>query len=583
MSEESIAVSSFQSLGITDTRLLRALDRIQHAQPTATQIQVIPRILHGGPILIRAQTGSGKTAAYCLPVLQKILQKNSKNAFQAMNLVPTRELAAQVTRQIKEYVAYAKSVISVCNLATGDPIDHQSSLLAQNPIIIIATPASIRPHLRSQQMNLRESLQSLVLDEADLLLSFGYQDDLMELVSHIPPLCQVIVASATLPEQLDSLQDVLFQNAQLIDLSEQERKQPLNLTQLVTKVDSDDDRFLLAYVLFKLQLLPSPTLVFVNSGDRAYRLKLFLEQFAVKSVVVNGELPVRSRWHAVEEFNRGLYKIVIASDQGNMIGETDEGDEHEALENINVDNDDDEQVEEVDAESSSLQNNKKRKRTAKEKKDKEYGTARGVDFKNVKTVVNFDFPQTSKAYTHRVGRTARNRAAGVALSFVLAPSKDKFVRVNKISGENEGKHDQRVLAKVERDQNELGRTISPFKFDDEQVEPFRYRMEDALRAVTRISIRNARIKEIKRELLYEEKLQSQLANRPQDLEFLRHDLEARTSRLQEHLKMVPEYLKPKGLKKVKMPKTTGAVLADLNFKQKDKRSFKNTKVRFNFN
>lgn len=203
---------------------------------------------------------------------------------------------------------------------------------------------------------------------------------------------------------------------------------------------------------------------------------------------------------------------------------------------------------------------KKRKQRAKGEGDKEYGVTRGVDFVDVSCVLNFDLPASSRAYTHRVGRTARAGRTGMALSFVVPAS--EFGK-NKVVGLVEStKKDEKVFARIEAEQAARGSKIKEYQFDMKQVEAFRYRMEDALRAVTRSAIREARIKELKTEILNSDKLkvrltdymrvilylthpQAHFEDNPYDLEYLRHDKPLHPARVQSHMKHVPKYLLPK--------------------------------------
>lgn len=248
------------------------------------------------------------------------------------------------------------------------------------------------------------------------------------------------------------------------------------------------------YVILKLKLIKGKCLLFVNSIDRCYRLKLFLEQFAIRSCVLNSELPLNSRYHIVEEFNRGVYDYIIATDEAPVL-----------------------------MSGKKAKGKKKQRRQA----DKEYGVSRGVDFKNVQVVLNFDFPDNIRAYRHRIGRTARGHASGKALSFVTPQELERYHGMAK-------------------EQETRGTPILPFTFDLQQIEGFRYRCQDAYRAVTRHAIREARLREIKAEMLHSQKLARHFEENPTDLLALRHDKQLQSAaKLQAHLRRVPTYLLPK--------------------------------------
>lgn len=230
---------------------------------------------------------------------------------------------------------------------------------------------------------------------------------------------------------------------------------------------------------------------------------------------------MNSRLHIVEEFNKNVYSLLIATDEtSDFAVEEDEGDE---------------QVED----SHNVKEGSSKK--SKSKKDKEYGVSRGVDFRNVACVLNFDLPTTSRAYVHRIGRTARAGKAGMALSFVIPESE---VGKHRVATLPSAKKDEKVLKKIIKQQQKNGLEINPYQFDMKQVEGFRYRSEDAFRAVTGVAIREARIAELKNELLNSDKLKRFFEENPQDLASLRHDKELHPSRVQSQLKRVPEYLLP---------------------------------------
>ena len=278
-------------------------------------------------------------------------------------------------------------------------------------------------------------------------------------------------------------------------------------------------------------------IIFVGDIDRCYRLKLYLEQFGTKSCILNSELPVNSRIHVVEEFNKGVYDIIIASDEHEVLSDEDDTKSEELQDTTEAETNGDTQKE---ASGNTEQPPKKKRKAAK--KDREYGISRGIDFKNVACVLNFDLPSSSKSYTHRIGRTARAGQTGMALSFVI-PS--ELFRKHKPTSIESAKDDEKVLAKITKHQLKKGKEVKPYNFDMKQVEAFRYRMGDALRAVTRIAIREARTRELKQELIKSDKLKRHFEENPGDLHHLRHDGELRPARVQSHLKHVPDYLLPK--------------------------------------
>jgi ATP-dependent RNA helicase DDX56/DBP9 len=301
---------------------------------------------------------------------------------------------------------------------------------------------------------------------------------------------------------------------------------------------AEDEKFLLLYVIFKLKLVKGKCIIFVGDVDRCYRLKLYLEQFGTKSCILNSELPVNSRIHVVEEFNKGVYDIIIASDEHEVLGDEEakgQDGEDEPSEGTETKSN----IKEAQVEQPKQPSKKKRKTV---KRDKDYGVSRGIDFKNVACVLNFDLPTSSKSYTHRIGRTARAGQTGMALSFVIPA---ELHQKHKPTSIESTANDEKVLAKIVKHQAKKGKEVKPYNFDMKQVEAFRYRMGDALRAVTRIAIREARTRELRQELMKSEKLKRHFEENPGDLHHLRHDGELRPARVQSHLKHVPDYLLPK--------------------------------------
>ena len=300
---------------------------------------------------------------------------------------------------------------------------------------------------------------------------------------------------------------------------------------------------MLTYVIFKLQLIKGKCIIFVGDIDRSYRLKLFLEQFGIKSCVLNSELPVNSRLHAVQEFNKNLYDIIIAADEQEIIGGIG-GKQKPPNAALGKKIQNGELLEDEDSETENVEQPQKRRKLGG--KEKDFGVSRGIDFQNVACVLNFDLPTTSKSYTHRIGRTARAGKTGMALSFVIPAS---LYGKHKPTSFASTRHDEAVLEKITKRQAKKGKDVKPYHFEMKLVDAFRYRMGDALRAVTRDAIREARTRELRRELIKSEKLRKHFEENPEDLRHLRHDGELRSARVQSHLRHVPEYLLPSKGKK----------------------------------
>lgn len=364
----------------------------------------------------------------------------------------------------------------------------------------------------------------------------------------------------------------------------------------------------------------------MNDVDKCYRLKLFLQQFFISTAVLNAQVPANSRIHIIEEFNRGAYDYLIATDALVDTGEEDEEQQNQDNEADDADDDDqdvdNEKIEEgtddgelpgedeadalddeegggegMDSEQGSneenfdegdqssdegepqlmeevdvhelphineTENSKKNSSKPKSKReDAEYGVSRGIDFNGVGFVINFDFPATAAAYTHRVGRTARGGASGTSLSFVTrlegAKGKDATIAARDARVLTQVRSQQPRLPAAEGD-NILGAMAgdadgenrmqpAPLHFNLKELEGFRYRVEDTLKSVTAIAVKEFRAAEVKREILNSERLRTFFANNPNDLKALRHDKAIlHPIRQKEHLKHIPEYLIPASMR-----------------------------------
>ncbi|KAH7307970.1 P-loop containing nucleoside triphosphate hydrolase protein [Stachybotrys elegans] len=533
--QSEAAEASFSDLGL-DPRLVQAVADQSFQKPTLVQRKAIPLALNGQDVLCKAKTGSGKTAAYVLPILSGILKRKATDSAactSALILVPTRELADQVFKAIERFAAFCAKDVRAVKLTDKLSDAVQRSLLSTSPDVVISTPARAWHNVNDNSSALSLSkLSYLVLDEADLLLSYGYDQDLEHLSFSVPKGVQTIMMSATLTEEVDKLKGLFYrnQNPTLLDLEEPEGEGE-GVTQLYTKC-AEDEKFLLAYIIFKLQLIKGKCIIFVADIDRCYRLKLFFEQFGIRSCILNSELPVNSRIHVVEEFNRNVYDIIIASDENEVLGNEEQAQEEDEAEAGDE--------EEGDAAEGKQSRPKKKRKMSK--RDREYGVSRGIDFKNVAAVINFDLPTSASSYTHRIGRTARAGRTGMALSFVIP--QDQY-RKHMPTTVQTAEKDEKILARIMRQQAKKGKEIKPYNFSTKQVEAFRYRMNDALRAVTKVAIREARTRELRQELLKSEKLKRYFEENPTEMNHLRHDGELRTARQQAHLKHIPDYLLPK--------------------------------------
>ncbi|XP_008323390.1 putative ATP-dependent RNA helicase DDX56 [Cynoglossus semilaevis] len=500
----------FHEMGLDD-RLLKAVADLGWSHPTLIQEKAIPLALQGKDLLARARTGSGKTAAYAIPLIQRILdskQSVREQEVRALILVPTKELGRQVQTMIRQLATYCLRDVRVADISGKADLSSQRPILMEKPDVVVGTPSRVLAHLNAKNLVLNSSLETLVVDEADLLFSFGFEADLKNLLCYLPKIYQSFVMSATLNDEVQALKELLLHNPVVLKLQGSQLPDSSQLQQYSIKCE-EEDKFLLIYTLLKLQLVRGKTLMFVGTVDRSYRLKLFLEQFSIPACVLNSELPIQSRCHIITQFNQGFYDYIIASDEQSLADPTPA------------------------AQTASSKGKKTPAGRGAKNKDKEYGVSRGVDFQNVASVINFDFPSSVESYIHRVGRTARADNPGTALSFISHTELGLLAEVDQaLAGDN----GQSVL--------------KPYAFKMEEIEGFRYRCRDAMRSVTKQAVKEARLKEIKQELLNSEKLKTYFEDNPKDLQLLRHDKDLHPAVVKPHLKNVPDYLVPESLKGV---------------------------------
>lgn len=509
MSDEEEDKLDFFEMGLDD-RILKAIALLGWSQPTLVQEKAIPLALDGNDVLVRARTGSGKTLTYSAPIINKILNYKKSHSFErerkthAIVIAPSKELCHQLQDHFSKLSQCCLREIKSVNVASGEVNEIKPLLIAVTPDIIIGTPSKILAHLKAGSLiNLKKSVASLVVDEADLLFSFGFQQEMQQLVDQAIPKegCQAFLVSATLNPDVINLKNLVLHKPVIIKLEEPELPKCDQLAQFHINCQ-EDEKFVLLVALIKLNLMRGRTIIFVNSLKRCYKLKLFLEQFAVKSCLLNPELPVASRCNVVDQFNKGVYNQIIACDEKCVHDPT------------------------ARRKSSTA--------SKKQKVDKNFAVSRGIDFQSVSNVINFDFPTTVTAYVHRVGRTARalnsvnaNITEGTVLSFVAQDEHKYFNKVKTAFGD--------------------ATNFRPYSFKMEELEAFKYRSKDAIRAVTKDVIRAARLKEIQAELRNSERLKSFLKSNPNDVELLKHDRSIkRVSTL--HLQDVPDYIVPPTLK-----------------------------------
>ncbi|KAK9509355.1 hypothetical protein O3M35_006692 [Rhynocoris fuscipes] len=323
----------------------------------------------------------------------------------------------------------------------------------------------------------------------------GHFEDLSQ-TKYLPRVYQAVLASATLTDDVTSLKKLILHNAVTLKLNDGDI--PAGQVTHYKLYAEQDDKAAFIYAVFKLGLVKGKTIIFTNTVDKSYKIKLFLEQFGISSCALNSELPAAARCHVVSQFNDNKYQIMIASDE--------------------------KVIENPDNSANKSSRNK----------DKESGVSRGIDFQCVSNVINFDFPLDIKSYVHRAGRTARGNNKGSVLSLISVSEVQLKEAVDDYLKEGLG----------------VDTIFKDYKFKMDEIEGFRYRARDAWRATTKIAVKEARLKEIKQEIFNSKKLRGYFEENPRDLKTLRHDKPLRTVKLPPHLANVPDYIVPPSLKAI---------------------------------
>ncbi|WP_022942739.1 DEAD/DEAH box helicase [Psychromonas hadalis] len=350
--------SNFTELGLISPLLAR-LTELKYQQPTPIQAQVIPCVLAGRDLIAGANTGSGKTAAFALPLLQQLSKaSNSKssqgNYVTGLILVPTRELAKQVADSIKSYAVHFNGSIKTVAVFGGVSANTQMLALRGGTDILVATPGRLLDLISSNAIKL-DRVTTLVLDEADRMLSFGFTEELSALFALLPKKKQILLFSATFPEQVKALTQELLNDPVEIQLQSSDAS---TLVQRVFTVNKGQKTALLAH-LIKLHQWQQ-TLIFVNAKKSCNHLAEKLAKRGISAEVFHGDKGQGARNRVLEAFKAGEIQVLIATDIA----------------------------------------------------------ARGLDIEKLPVVINFDLPRSPSDYMHRIGRSGRAGEVGLALSLI---------------------------------------------------------------------------------------------------------------------------------------------------------------------
>lgn len=356
--------TNFTELGLIEPLLARLTD-LQYQQPTPIQAQAIPSILAGHDVIAGANTGSGKTATFTLPLLQQLYlqlptQQGSKskdnkgNYVAGLILVPTRELAKQVSDSIKSYAAHFNGKIKTVAVFGGVSSNTQMLALRGGSDILVATPGRLLDLISSNAIKL-DRVKTLVLDEADRMLSLGFSEELASLLALLPQQKQTLLFSATFPEQVQALTQTLLNNPVEIQVQSSDAS---TLVQRVFTVNKGNKTALLAHLIKEQQWRQA--LIFVNAKNSCNHLAEKLAKRGISAEVFHGDKGQGARSRVLEAFKTGEIDVLIATDIA----------------------------------------------------------ARGLDIEKLPVVINFDLPRSPSDYMHRIGRSGRAGEVGLALSLI---------------------------------------------------------------------------------------------------------------------------------------------------------------------
>jgi len=362
----------FRALGL-DAKILQAVHEAGYTEPTPIQAAVIPKILAGQDLIGIAQTGTGKTAAFTLPILTKLaslIGDGTRRGTKVLVLAPTRELAVQIEENVRAYGRHLPLRIATVFGGVGER--PQIDALRAGTQIIIACPGRLLD-LMSRRCADFSGLQFLVLDEADRMLDMGFLPAIRQVVQSLPQQRQTLLFSATLSKEIESLTHEFQRAPKLVQIGR--RSNPAEtVTQLVYEVPKHLKPALLAYLLREQTM--NMVLVFSRMKHGADRIARRLEQDGIKTATLHSNRSQSQRLRALKDFKSGDVRVLVATDIA----------------------------------------------------------ARGIDVDGISHVVNYDFPMHVEDYVHRIGRTGRAHAVGDAISFVTPEDQDELRALEKFIG-----------------------------------------------------------------------------------------------------------------------------------------------------
>ncbi|MCM2548523.1 DEAD/DEAH box helicase [Burkholderia glumae] len=365
--------ATFDQFGLAPD-ILKAIADQGYTKPTPIQAKAIPVVLSGRDVMGAAQTGTGKTASFSLPIIQRLLPQANTSAsparhpVRALILTPTRELADQVAANVHSYAKHTALRSAV--VFGGVDMNPQMAELRRGVEILIATPGRLLDHVQQKTANLGQ-VQMLVLDEADRMLDMGFLPDLQRILNLLPKARQTLLFSATFSPEIKKLAATYLTNPQTIEVA-RSNATATNVTQIVYDIAEGDKQAAVVKLIRDRAL--KQVIVFCNSKIGASRLARLLERDGVVATAIHGDRSQNERMQALEAFKRGEVEALVATDVA----------------------------------------------------------ARGLDIAELPAVINFDLPFSAEDYVHRIGRTGRAGASGDALSLCSPNERKQLADIEKL-------------------------------------------------------------------------------------------------------------------------------------------------------
>lgn len=354
-----------------DYDILDGLDAMGFFTPTPIQEQAIPLILEGRDLIGCAQTGTGKTAAFLLPVLNKLAEKPTENT-DTLIIVPTRELALQIDQALQGF-SYFTKVNSAVIYGGGDGIvfEREKKALQGGANIIIATPGRLMSHLNLGNVKI-DSLRHLILDEADRMLNMGFIDDILRIITYLPPVRQTLMFSATMPPKIRQLAAKLLKNPAEISLAVS--KPAEGVSQAAYMVYDNNKTELMGRIIKEKNY--KSIIIFASTRQKVKDLERALRKIGITVAAIHSDLVQAEREEVLLKFKSKKIPVLVATDV----------------------------------------------------------LSRGIDIEDIEMVVNYDVPHDAEDYIHRIGRTARAESTGEALTFINDKDQRRFLQIEELLG-----------------------------------------------------------------------------------------------------------------------------------------------------